>query len=467
MPYQGAVSKKRTPCSQASRTVARATSSGTAGPPIGAAPKPSGVTLRSLSPTRRGVVTSMGAPPGVRVECSGGSSEGGLERIAGDAGCGPVPWSRSAPHRLKGNTMVWQPEVDELKRRHAMAEAMGGPEGVARQRTRGKLMVRERLDMLVDPGSFQQMGKLAGHAEYDADGNLTAFTPGSRLRGVAKVNGRRVWLQATDFSIRGASGNDDDGGVDIGHGHPDALELRLPAVFLIDTAGGSVNEYNELGRTYIPDGPEYSESVSNQLSLAPVVSVVLGPAAGGAAPLPPLAHFSVMAKGTGQVFPGGPPVVKAALGIEIDKEDLGGWRIHTRGSGVVDNAAESEADAIDQAKRFLSYLPDNVWEMPPRGDTSDDPNRRDERLLSLVPRDIRKVYDPYVMIEGVFDKGSFFEIAPAYGRSRVIGLARTHGYPIGVITSNPKYKGGSMDTAAGGEVDPPWSSSATRSTSPW
>ena len=168
---------------------------------------------------------------------------------------------------------------------------------------------------------------------------------------------------------------------------------------MIDTAGGSVDEYNQLGRTYIPDGPEYAESISNLLSLAPVVSVVLGPAAGGAAPLPPLAHFSVMAKGTGQVFPGGPPVVKAALGIEIDKEDLGGWRIHTRVSGVVDNAAESEADAIEQAKRFLSYLPDNVWQMPPRGDTSDDPNRRDERLLSLVPRDIRKVYDPYVMIE--------------------------------------------------------------------
>ena len=103
--------------------------------------------------------------------------------------------------------MVWQPEVDELKRRHAMAEAMGGPEGVARQRQRGKLTVRERLDLLVDPGSFQQMGKLAGHAQYDADGNLTAFTPASRVRGVARVNGRRVWVQGTDFTIRGASGS--------------------------------------------------------------------------------------------------------------------------------------------------------------------------------------------------------------------------------------------------------------------
>ena len=343
--------------------------------------------------------------------------------------------------------MVWQPEIDELQRRHELAERMGGPEGIERQHSRGKLTIRERLDLLVDAGSFREMGKLAGHARYDTDGNLTAFTPGSRRQGVAKINGRRVYVEGRDFTIRGASGSDDDGGVDIGHGHPDATEMLLPSVYLLDTAGGSVEEYSELGRTYIPDGPSWAAGVSNLVSLAPVVSAVLGPAAGGSAPLPPLSHFSVMAKGTGQVFPGGPPVVKAALGIEIDKEDLGGWRIHTRVSGVVDNPAESEADAIDQVKRFLSYLPDNVYEMPPRGDTSDDPNRRDERLLSLIPRDIRKTYDPYVMIEGVFDAGSFFEIAPLYGGARITGLARANGYPIGVITSNPKRKGGSMDVA--------------------
>lgn len=344
--------------------------------------------------------------------------------------------------------MVWQPEVDELQRRHKMAEGMGGAEGIERQRKRGKLTVRERLALLADPGSFREMGKLQGQGTYDAEGNLTDFTPIAQVSGLAKVNGRRVFVRGSDFTIRGGSGNRDDGGVDIGHGHPDATELLLPAVYLLDSAGGSVEEYSELGRTYIPDGPAYAAGVSNLLSLAPVVSAVLGPTAGGSAPLPPLSHFSVMAKGTGQLFPGGPPVVKAALGIEIDKEDLGGWRIHTRVSGVIDNPAESEEDAIDQVKRFLSYLPGNVYEMPPRGDTSDDPDRRDERLLSLIPRDVRKTYDPYVMIEGVFDAGSFFEIAPGYGGARITGLARANGYPIGVITSNCKRKGGSMDVAA-------------------
>ena len=347
--------------------------------------------------------------------------------------------------------MVWQPEVDELERRHAMAEEMGGPEGVERQHSRGKLTIRERLKLLVDPGSFRQMGKLQGAGEYDDEGNLVGFTPLGSVKGVAKVNGRRVYVSGQDFTIRGGSAGgkarSDDGGVDIGHGHPGATELLLPTVNLLDGAGGSVQEYSDLGRTYIPDG-EFFEWISNIVSLAPVASAVLGPAAGGLAPFPPMSHFSVIAKGTGQVFPGGPPVVKAALGIDMDKEELGGWRVHTRISGVVDNAAENEQDAIDQVKRFLSYMPDNVYEMPPRAEPTDDPQRRDERLLSLIPRDTRKPYDSYGIIEGVFDQGSFFEIAPDYGGSRIIGLARADGYPVGLMTNNPKRKGGSMDVAA-------------------
>lgn len=351
--------------------------------------------------------------------------------------------------------MVWQPEIDELERRHAMAEQMGGDEGVAKQHARGKLTIRERLDLLIDPGTMREMGKLQGGAAYDDDGNVVAFVPVGGVKGVAKVNDRRVYVTGQDFTVRGGSAGStnsvkarrDDGGVDIGHGHPIPNELLLPTVNLLDGAGGSVQEYTDLSRTYIPDG-EFLEHASNILSLAPVVSAVLGPAAGGLAPIPPMSHFSVISKGTGQVFPGGPPVVKAALGIDIDKEDLGGWKIHTRLSGVVDNAADSEAEAIEQVKRFLSYMPDNVYEMPPRVQTGDDPNRRDERLLSLIPRDNRKTYDSRVIIEGVFDKDSFFEIAPDYGSSRIIGLARADGYPVGVMTNNPKRKGGSMDTAA-------------------
>ena len=343
--------------------------------------------------------------------------------------------------------MSWQQEIDELARRHALKEAMGGPRGIERQHQQGKLTVRERLELLVDPGSFDELGKLQGRAAYNEQGGLTAFTPVSSVRGLAKVNGRRVYIRGQDFTIRGGSARTDDGGVDIGHGHPGPSELRLPTVNLIDGAGGSVTEFSDLGRTYIPDGGQFEEACKI-LNLAPVASAILGPAAGGLAPLPCLSHFSVIAKGTGQIFPGGPPVVKAALGLEIDKEALGGHAVHTRISGVVDNAAENEQDAIAQVKQFLSYLPDNVWEMPPRGDTSDDPNRRDERLLTLIPRNKRRPYDPRIILEGVLDRRSFFEIAPDYGRSRIIGLARAHGYPVGVMANNPAQRGGSMDAAA-------------------
>ena len=343
--------------------------------------------------------------------------------------------------------MVWDPELEELARRHRYAEAMGGPDGVERQHKRGKLTIRERIDALVDAGSFHEMGKLQGTPVYDDKGKLTDFTPAARVFGLCRLNGRRVYVTGQDFTVRGAAGGGDKGGVDVGHGHPNPMSLRLPTVNLLDGSGGSVTSFEDLGRTYIPDGAFFYPLVKI-LNIAPVATAVLGPAAGGLAPFPCLSHFSVMVKGTGQVFPGGPPVVKAALGYDIDKDDLGGHEIHTRISGVVDNAADTEQDAFDQIRRFLNYLPDNVWEMPPRRESDDDPERRDERLLSIIPRNKRKVYDPRVILDAVFDSDSFFEIAPHYGRSRIVGLARIGGYPVGVMINNPNHGGGSMDVAA-------------------
>ena len=343
--------------------------------------------------------------------------------------------------------MVWQPEIDELKNRHHLAEQMGGPEGVERQHKRGKLTIRERIALFVDTGSFQQMGKLQGKATYDENNKVVAFSPSIKVSGICTINGRRVYVTGGDFTVRGASGGEGDGGIDIGHGNPSALELRLPMVNLLDGAGGSVASFEELGRTYIPDGD--LGSASRLLNIAPVVMAVLGSAAGGYAVIACISHFSIMVKGSSQVFPGGPPVVKAALGYDISKEDLGDYRIHTRVSGVVDNVADTEEEAFEQIRQFLSYLPDNVWEMPPRIEPTDDPNRRDERLLSIIPRDKRSRYDPYVILGGVLDRDSFFEIAPEYGKSRIIGLARANGYPIGVMINNPNHMGGAMDVAAG------------------
>jgi acetyl-CoA carboxylase carboxyltransferase component len=158
-----------------------------------------------------------------------------------------------------------------------------------------------------------------------------------------------------------------------------------------------------------------------------------------------------MVKGISQVFPGGPPVVKAALGYDITKEELGDERTQAT-SGVVDNVAETEQDAFDMVRRFLSYLPQNVWELPPRTELTDDPNRRDEELLSIIPRNRRRGYDPRAVLNHVLDHDSFFEIGQFSGRSRITGLARVSGYPVGAMINNPMFLGGSMDVAAGLKV---------------
>jgi acetyl-CoA carboxylase carboxyltransferase component len=159
-----------------------------------------------------------------------------------------------------------------------------------------------------------------------------------------------------------------------------------------------------------------------------------------------------MVKSTSQVFVAGPPVVNAALGVEITKEELGNEDIQVRQSGVIANLADTEEDAINQIRQFLSYLPQHVWEMPPRLDPDDDPNRREESLIDFIPRDGRKIYDARKLINLLADKDSFFEIQPLFGKSRITGLARIDGYPVGMMINNPRARGGSMDKAAGEKV---------------
>ena len=156
-----------------------------------------------------------------------------------------------------------------------------------------------------------------------------------------------------------------------------------------------------------------------------------------------------MVKGTSQLFVAGPPVVKAGLGVDITKEELGNEDIQVRQSGVVANLAESEIDALGQIRRFLSYLPQNAWQMPPRTEPLDPIDRREDELISIIPRNPRRVYDSRRVLDLILDRESFFEIQPLFGRSRITGLARVNGYPAGVMINNPRFLGGSMDKAAG------------------
>jgi len=348
--------------------------------------------------------------------------------------------------------MTWKPEVEEIERRKQLAAGMGGEEGLARQRRRGKLTVRERIDLLADPGSFREWNALAGEGVYEDD-RLKDFTPKASVNGLCKLNGRKVIVTAGDFTVRGGSGG--SGNMGLGKEpdpHERALEWRLPFIRLLDAAGGSVRTFEEIGRTYLPDGNIWCEVETRLLSAVPVVSAVLGSVAGLPAVRACMAHFNVMVKGISQLFPGGPPVVKAALGYDITKEELGDERIHVRQSGVADNLAETEEEAFEMIRRFLSYLPDSVWEMPPRMEPSDDPERREEKLLSIVPRSTRRAYDPRAILKHVLDRDSFFEIAPFYGRARVTGLARVNGYPVAVMINNPMHNGGATDVAAGDKV---------------
>ncbi len=348
--------------------------------------------------------------------------------------------------------MSWEPEIEELKRRQALAEAMGGPEGIARQKARGKLTVRERIDALVDSGSFREFMGLVGSARYE-QGELAAFTPKASVEGMALLDGRKVVITAGDFTVRGGSGGGSSGGLGSElNSNERAREWRLPYVRLLDATGGSARSFAEIGRTYLPDGNIWSTVDVELLSRVPMVAAVLGSVAGLPAINACLAHFNVMVKDKRQLFPGGPPVVKAALGYDITKEELGGDAIHTRISGVVDNLARDEAHAFEMIRQFLSYLPTNVWEMPPRKMINDSPERREETLLSLILRNRRQVFDAHKLLKLILDHDSLFEIAPNYGKSRITGLARLNGYPVGVMANNPKFKGGSTDVAAGDKV---------------
>lgn len=303
--------------------------------------------------------------------------------------------------------MSWKPEVEELERRRRLAAEMGGPDGIERQRRRGKLTVRERITALADDGTFEEIGGLTGGAKYE-DGKLTSFTPANMVIGTCKIDGRRVVVAGGDFTVRGGAA---DAAIGNKHGFANHLPLkwRLPYVRLLDATGGSVRTFEQLGRTYIPTNSG-TYTIEELLCTAPVVALALGSVAGLPAVEVCLSHFSVMVKGISHLFAGGPPVVKAALGVDISKEELGDERTQVYQGGVVDNLAETEEEAFEMARRFLGYLPQNVWELPPSEEPIDDPGRRDEELLSVIPRKRRRVYDPRAILKHVLDRDSIFEL---------------------------------------------------------
>ena len=360
----------------------------------------------------------------------------------------------------------WAPELDELHSREALAENMGGDEKVRRQHDRGKLDVRRRIDLLLDDGSFHEIGKIAGTPIYDDEGNLVDLRASNFVFGRGRIDDRTVVVAADDFTVRGGAADASIITKQIA-AEQMALELRLPLVRLIDGTGGggsvktldsdpkkqsenSAGSYARGARTYVPANPGWEHVVAN-LATVPVVALCLGPVAGLGAARAVSSHYSVMVKGLSQLFVAGPPVVNR-LGLEeVDKESLGGSRIHTR-NGAVDAEVGSEEEAFEHACRFLSYLPSSIHELPGRGPVTDDPERTDDSLLDVVPRDRRHVYRMRDIVESVFDQGSFFEIGARFGRSAITGLARLDGWPVAVLAGDPYHYGGGWTADASQKV---------------
>lgn len=343
---------------------------------------------------------------------------------------------------------AWQAEIDELTRRRELAQRMGGEDKVARQHASGRLTVRERIDALVDEGSFDEVGALAGFARYDDAGTLSEFRPANFVVGMARLEGRRVVVGADDFSVRGGAADASIPEKQV-YAERAAGEMRTPLIRLIEGTGGggSVKTLEEEGYTYVPANPGWDTVVDN-LSTIPVVSACLGPVAGLGAARAVVSHLCILVEGTAQLFVAGPPLVRHATGEEPTKEELGGADVHRR-SGAVDRVVAGEEEAFEVTRRFLSYLPSSVDELPAVSAGTDDPGRREPSLLSAVPRNRRHPYRLRPILDAVFDYGSLFEYA-GYGGSAYTGLARLDGHPVGVLATDP-YRGATL-TAQGADA---------------
>ncbi|MFO1062138.1 MAG: carboxyl transferase domain-containing protein [Dongiaceae bacterium] len=388
------------------------------------------------------------------------------------------PAAGATINRTTATDEGWQPMLDTVARLQGIAHTRLAPgsreAGVVRQRDRGKLTCRERIDALLDPGSFREIGSLAGFATYDDSGAVHEFTPASHVGGQGRIEARPCIVCADDFTSRGGHA---DGAIASKSRYLDRLsiELRVPSIRLLDgsSGGGSVatmvpKQSGDAsakestgavktgrprvvgsGGSFLP-GHLGSTFYTEQLATVPVVNLLLGSVVGIGAAKAVLGHFSVMVRDVAQLFVAGPPVVSHAMGYEVTKEDLGGWHIHCR-NGSVDNLAETEQEAMAMTRRFLGYLPSSVHEAPPvlPADASDPADRRDEELLTLVPRKRTATFDVRRAIRLMADRGSFFEIGPLWGTDQVVGFVRFNGHPMGVIASDSRHINGGALTADG------------------
>ncbi|RJR52532.1 MAG: acyl-CoA carboxylase subunit beta [Desulfobacteraceae bacterium] len=316
----------------------------------------------------------------------------------------------------------------------------GSQPKIDKQHKAGKLTARERIDLLLDPGSFFEWNMLSGHAEgLSAEGIVT---------GAGKVEGRSVCVFSQDATILGGS---------MGHRHgykmhraiERALDMRIPIVGLYDSPGARVEKPDEKGSVEVmPNNDRHSGSIfypnTQSSGVIPQISAILGSCAGAAVYSPAITDFIFMVDGISHMFITGPRIVKSAVGQAITMDELGGAKIHARITGLADLRLRSEQECFRAIKRLLSFLPLSNSEPPPFKGTGDDVNRVDEKIAELVPDIPSKVYDMHRIIERVCDNGDFLELKPEFAGEVIVCFCRMGGHTVGLIANQPMVKAGAM-----------------------
>jgi acetyl-CoA carboxylase carboxyltransferase component len=329
----------------------------------------------------------------------------------------------------------------DLKAREDKARAMGGPERLAKREAQGLLNARSRIDSFIDEGSWVETGLLAISSIVPEDREKTPAD--GKVAGFAKVDGRMVGVVANDFTTKGASSSATNM-KKIGHVKRVATERGFPLVFFGESSGARMPDNMGAKGMGVNLGSDPQQYVRNRES--PWASAVLGQCYGSSAWYTCLADFSVFRKGAIMAV-ASPGLASFAIGQKVDAEELGGWKLHERTTGLVDRVVDTDEEAIETIKTWLSYMPSNCNELPPEAPVPAGSDEGAARILDILPDSRKRGYDVKKIIECIADKDSFFEFKPRFGRTITVGLARLGRKTVGFLASNPMGKAGALDVA--------------------
>jgi acetyl-CoA carboxylase carboxyltransferase component len=358
---------------------------------------------------------------------------------AASSGAGETP--AAPPETEHGEETGMRPLVEDLHERREKAKLGGGEEKIALQHARGKLTARDRIDLLVDPGTFVELGIHAGpHFSQRAMEGKEAPADGV-ITGWGDVDRRPCAIAAYDFTVMAGSMGM-TGEMKVARLREMALQKRMPLIWLLDSAGARIQEAT--GSLFAGSGHLFREEVEMS-GVVPLVAAMLGPCAAGTAYIPGLSDFVPMVVGQGAMALAGPHLTKAVTGEDISMEDLGGAKVHCRKSGVGDLEVSDDHECIEAVKTYLSYFPSNCEQKPPLRETDDPDDRMSERLLDIVPESNRQPYDMYDVLREIVDDGEWFDIKPKFAKTLITCLARFGGQPVGIVANQPKQLGGILE----------------------